>query len=162
MHFRSTDSRVVSTARYLRSRGVHSLRAQRDSYSDLVHRRLVHAAQRQPQHRRDVRGRRRRSQADEADPRLHASRAVVAGRDRGSCALARGSKRPDHEAVDTSTALPTPTLRSASVDDAVRKYCTTPRFHADRFEIMLARGDNDRAEARLAGRKQSSGAGGQQ
>ena len=32
----------------------------------------------------------------------------------------------------------------------------------DRFEIMLARGDNDRAEARLAGRKQSSGAGGQQ
>ena len=32
----------------------------------------------------------------------------------------------------------------------------------DRFEILLARGDNDRAEARLAGRKQSSGAGGQQ
>jgi hypothetical protein len=32
----------------------------------------------------------------------------------------------------------------------------------DRFEIMLARGDNDQAEARLAGRKQSSGAGGQQ
>ena len=32
----------------------------------------------------------------------------------------------------------------------------------DRFEILLARGDNDRAEARLAGRKQASGAAGQQ
>ncbi len=32
----------------------------------------------------------------------------------------------------------------------------------DRFEILLARGDNDRAEARLAGRKPASGAAGQQ
>jgi hypothetical protein len=32
----------------------------------------------------------------------------------------------------------------------------------DRFEILLARGDNDRAEARLAGRKRASGAAGQQ
>ena len=32
----------------------------------------------------------------------------------------------------------------------------------DRFEILLARGDNDRAEARLAGRKQAAGAAGQQ
>ena len=32
----------------------------------------------------------------------------------------------------------------------------------DRFEILLARGDNDRAEARLAGRKPGSGAAGQQ
>ena len=32
----------------------------------------------------------------------------------------------------------------------------------DRFEILLARGDTDRVEARLAGRKPGSGAGGQQ
>jgi hypothetical protein len=32
----------------------------------------------------------------------------------------------------------------------------------DRFEILLARGDSDRAEARLAGRKRVSGAAGQQ
>ena len=32
----------------------------------------------------------------------------------------------------------------------------------ERFEILLARGDNDRAEARLAGRKRVSGAAGQQ
>ena len=31
----------------------------------------------------------------------------------------------------------------------------------DRFEILLARGDTDRVEARLAGRKTSAGAGGQ-
>lgn len=32
----------------------------------------------------------------------------------------------------------------------------------DRFEILLARGDYDRAEARLAGRKRASGGAGQQ
>ena len=32
----------------------------------------------------------------------------------------------------------------------------------DRFEILLARGDNDRAEARLVGRQRVSGAAGQQ
>jgi hypothetical protein len=32
----------------------------------------------------------------------------------------------------------------------------------DRFEILLAKGDNDRAEARLAGRNRASGAAGQQ
>ena len=32
----------------------------------------------------------------------------------------------------------------------------------DRFEILLAMGDSDRAEARLAGRKQAAGAAGQQ
>jgi hypothetical protein len=32
----------------------------------------------------------------------------------------------------------------------------------DRFEILLARGDNDRAEARLVGRKRVSGSAGQQ
>ena len=32
----------------------------------------------------------------------------------------------------------------------------------ERFEILLAHGDNDRAEARLAGRKRVAGAGGQQ
>jgi hypothetical protein len=32
----------------------------------------------------------------------------------------------------------------------------------DRFEILLARGDSDRAEARIAGHKQVAGAGGQQ
>ena len=31
----------------------------------------------------------------------------------------------------------------------------------ERFEILLAKGDSDRAEARLAGRKQDSGAAGQ-
>ena len=31
----------------------------------------------------------------------------------------------------------------------------------DRFEILLARGDNDRAEARLSGRRRGSGAAGQ-
>jgi hypothetical protein len=32
----------------------------------------------------------------------------------------------------------------------------------DRFEILLAKGDYDRAEARLAGRQRVSGAAGQQ
>lgn len=38
----------------------------------------------------------------------------------------------------------------------------TVQAPVDRFEILLAHGDTDRAEARLAGRKAPAGAGGQQ